>query len=198
MHEIDFAGILQMKKYNWILVSALYLFLGLMDGLLTFINTPDLQLEANPLVKYLNLGWGALFLANAAAFGLFVVLARAAFDYKYKPIQASGFFDFYMKLLFGEGYRPSWFWYRLPENWKPVWGWFGFAYIYISIVARAVLVTDWLLYTFQIDVNWWNRMGRGVPFGRLDLWAGLFAGICSMAWWMNKRYRASIRVSGKR
>ncbi len=49
-----------MKKLKfWILIT-IYVLLMLADGLLTFINTPDLSMEANPLVANLGLGWVAL------------------------------------------------------------------------------------------------------------------------------------------
>ena len=70
-------------KY-WSLVSA-NLLLALADGGLTYWNTPDLTMEANPLVSKLGLGWGALAAANVVILGLLFWLAYYSFfQYKYK------------------------------------------------------------------------------------------------------------------
>ncbi|MBQ5885802.1 MAG: hypothetical protein IIW79_05270 [Clostridia bacterium] len=57
-----------MRKIKfWILIVVLVL-LAFADGLLTFINTPDLSMEGNPLVASLGLGWEALAIANILVF----------------------------------------------------------------------------------------------------------------------------------
>lgn len=129
-----------MKKYRWIWVSALYLILCLFDGLLTYINTPDLKMEANPLVKYLGLGWGALFFANAIGLLIFILAARGMYSYQFEQIEAKGFFDYYMKLFFGENYKPSWFWYKFVKNRKAFWG--MLCYSYVPAVRRLFSFTS--------------------------------------------------------
>ncbi len=64
-----FGGVSVKKATFWILI-ALYLLLAFADGALTYINTPDLAMEGNPLVANLGLGWSALAIANIAVFAL--------------------------------------------------------------------------------------------------------------------------------
>ncbi len=45
-------------KYRFIRLSIANLLIHLMDGLVTFVNTPDLAMEGNVLVRRLGLGWG--------------------------------------------------------------------------------------------------------------------------------------------
>ena len=60
-------------RYRFIRLSIGNLLIHLADGLVTYVNTPDLKREANPLVSRLGLGWGALFGANLIGF-VFIVL----------------------------------------------------------------------------------------------------------------------------
>ena len=60
-------------KYRFIRLSAGNLLIHLMDGLVTFVNTPDLAREGNILVSRFGFGWGALFTANLLGF-LVIVL----------------------------------------------------------------------------------------------------------------------------
>ena len=186
-----------MKKHTWIYISALYLFLVLMDGLLTYINTPDLSREANPLVVYFGLGWGALFLANAIGFALFVLLARLAWSYERESFEVVGGFDYYMKLFYGEGYKPAWFWYRWPKRQRPFWACAGFAVCIAEIVARAIIVAEWLTHTFDIEAVWWWRLRRAVPMHRLDVWIGILAAVILVLVWLYQGYRCCIKNSSK-
>ena len=72
-----------MKKARFWILIAIYLLLAFADGALTYINTPDLSLEGNPLVAKLGLGWGALAIANVAVFALFFTASYYSF-FKYK------------------------------------------------------------------------------------------------------------------
>ena len=60
-------------RFRFIRLSAGNLLIHLMDGLVTYVNTPDLEREWNPLIRVLGFGWEALFIANAAGFVLVVV-----------------------------------------------------------------------------------------------------------------------------
>lgn len=51
------------KTVFWFLILS-QIVLALTDGALTYIATPDLSYEANPLVTHLGLGWGPLFICH--------------------------------------------------------------------------------------------------------------------------------------
>lgn len=183
-----------MKKRKWIIVSAAELILMLADGLLTYINTPDLSLEGNPLVAKLGLGWEALFIANAIGFALFLLLARCAFNYQYEVISAKGLFDYYMKLLYGEEYKISWFFYKFAKNKRAVWAFSGYVLVYTLLAGRAVLVVDWLFFTFDATPGWWNFLENFIPFLRLDIWIALIIMLFLMIYWIIRGYRYSNKM----
>ena len=98
--------------YRFIRLSAGNLLIHLMDGLITFVNTPDLKREWNPLVRIWGFGWEALFAANLIGF-VFIVLATWYFGkYEHISIPSKNMFDYYMKLFYGENYKPIWVLYK--------------------------------------------------------------------------------------
>ena len=61
------------SSYRFIRLSAGNMLIHLMDGLVTYVNTPDLVREWNPLVRVLGFGWEALIIANLVGFVLIVL-----------------------------------------------------------------------------------------------------------------------------
>ena len=69
-----------MKKFT--LVIAVFLPTRILDGISTYIVTPDLAAEANPLHSVFQLGWAGLFVANLTIISLCVC---ASYLYYTKP-----------------------------------------------------------------------------------------------------------------
>jgi hypothetical protein len=69
-----------MKKF--ILITTLFLLTRILDGISTYIVTPDLAAEANPLHSVFQLGWIGLFVANLTIISLCVY---ASYLYYTKP-----------------------------------------------------------------------------------------------------------------
>ena len=181
------------KRNKWLILCAVYLFLALADGFLTYWNTPDLKQEGNPLVAMMGFGWGALLLANSIGFVLTVVLTGCYCFFEYPKLEATSAFDFFMKLFYGEPYKKSWFWYKMvkKEYRKRIWPMVGCAYIYGMISARIVLVAEWLGITFGKSLRWYYRLRVGIPFGRVDIWVGMIICVISIFAWVFKGYRLS-------
>ncbi len=159
-----------MKKLRFWLLIAVYLLLAFADGALTYINTPDLSFEGNPLVTELGLGWGALAIANIAVFAMLFALAYYSY-FKYETIltNETKYTAYWSQITFD---RPDRFWHGFilfPKHWKPIIAAFGASFPYAMIVARLVLVLEWLSITF----HWPGRprysyFVRTYCFGRLD------------------------------
>lgn len=145
-------------KYRFVRLSLGNLLIHLADGLVTYVNTPDLKREANPLVSRLGLGWGALFGANLIIL-IFIVLCAWCFcRYEHIHLEAAGMFDYFMKLLHGEGYKPIWFWYKKPGNRRSMCAISGYG-VYWGLTAGALVpVIGWILVMLDAHPSWWNSM----------------------------------------
>ncbi|MCM1136350.1 MAG: sodium ion-translocating decarboxylase subunit beta [Clostridium sp.] len=143
-------------KYRFIRLSMGNLLIHLMDGLITFVNTPDLEMEGNILVSKFGYGWGALFTANLIGF-IVVTLAAWCFNrYEHVKIPSTSMFDYYMKLFYGENYKPGWFWYKFSKKLRPQLAMLSYA-IYWGVTAGApVFVVGWLLRMMDITPRWWR------------------------------------------
>lgn len=143
-------------KYRFIRLAAGNLLIHLMDGLVTFVNTPDLEREGNILVSRLGYGWGALFAANLIGF-LIVTLTAWWFNaYEYPKIPSDGVFDYYMKLLYGENYKPVWFWYKFSKKFRPQLAMVSYAVYWGATAGAPVFVIGWLLDMADIYPSWYS------------------------------------------
>jgi hypothetical protein len=182
----------EVKKRFWILVS-IYLVLALLDGLLTYIYTPDLSLEGNPLVSVFDFGWGALFIANGLGFAL-VFLTAYYSHLKYKTIVVSvkNRREYISQILYNRPDKFIWSFYKLPRNWAPVGAILGYALIYSIIMDRIIVVTDWLVHDIWVPI--YTPLRHMIPYGRLDIAVALVAAVFLMVQWISCEYKKSIML----
>lgn len=190
-----------MKHRKWLWLTLIYLLLCCADGGLTYYNTPDLKLEANPLVSKLGLGWGALFTANAIGLALYALLAWCYDTYyeRIKPphISAKGFWEYDAKLFYGENAKPVWLLYKFPKYWQPCWAMYGFAFAYSMILGRCIIIYQWLLHTFSISFPAYTALRRACPGSRLDVVVGVISCIILCFWWLYLDYRRNQSMEKK-
>ena len=179
-----------MKKF-YVLVSV-YLILVLLDGLVTYIHTPDLALEGNPLVYYLGFGWGALFISNFIGFVLVVCAAYNTFV-RYETIicSARNRREYSSYIFYNRLDKFEWLFipHRNKANWKPAWAMLGYGFVYTLIIHRIILVSEWI---FNMPALY-RYLDRLLPFGqllRLSLVISFFVITFCMWLWFEKEYRA--------
>ena len=181
-----------MRKIKfWILIVVLVL-LAFADGLLTFIKTPDLSMEGNPLVSSLGLGWEALAIANILAFALMFITAYYSY-FKYKTIYTNEtkFTAYCSQIIYD---RPDMFWKGLiPKHITPYIAGLGFSGLYALIIARAILVFEWLCITF--NATWTNAyftFKNTYYFGRVDVFVGMVFAIIGVFFWFYKEFKKQL------
>ena len=163
-------------KYRFLRLSAGNLLIHLMDGLVTYMNTPDLGREWNPLVRVWGFGWEALFIANAVGFVLIVLATWYFGKYEHVSLPSKNMFDYYMKLFYGEEYKPVWVLYKHSRNWRSQFALIGYACYWGLTVGAVIPVIGWFWHMLDIRIFWWHSaylsMGTGVviTFFGLYLW----------------------------
>ena len=183
-----------MKKVKFWILIAIYLLLAFADGALTYINTPDLSREGNPLVAKLGLGWTALGIANIAVFAL--LFAASYYNYfKYKTVftKETKYTRYFSQITFD---RPDMFWkgmLLLPKHIKPYVAAFGFAMLPAAIIARLILVLEWLATTFNVAGRYqYFRFKNTYFFGRLDVVTAVIIGLAGIFYWFYLEYRKQL------
>lgn len=177
-------------KYRFIRLSVANLLIHLMDGLITFVNTPNLSMEGNILVRRFGLGWGALFTANLISFLLIVLAAWYFNKYEHVPICADGVFDYYMKLFYGENYKTSWFWYKFSRNYRSKMAMAGYAFYWGLTAGAPVFVIGWLLHMLDLAPRWWHSQWAAAMIG-------IGVAIISMYIWAREGYRCGLEKENR-
>lgn len=185
------------RKGKAIALCGIDLGLALADGALTWMNTPDLKLESNPLVAKLGLGWGALFTANLIVFILYVIVVWYSFAvYEGKVTSQNLTLKEYMgMLLYGKKVPLRWLIIRTPkerktckDNYRSWVAWLGYVLAYSLPAARVVLVCEWLTYTFKVDTPVYDSI-RHIFGGRFDVFLGFVLLPVLMVLWIWKEYK---------
>jgi hypothetical protein len=180
------------NNLKWIGVSVLYLSLSLMDGLLTYLNTPDLSREGNPLVMYGGMGWLGLFLVNIFFSAFFVLAAWYAFSrYQTKASPAKSWKEYISYIFYGRTDKFIWTFYKLPKIWKPAFALGGYSICWGAIASRAIVVFEWIMVTLNMRWTAYLQFRAFVPFKRVDLWTAIIVVIFLCFWWLIKQYRLS-------
>ena len=167
------------------------LILCLADGALTYIATPDLSLEGNPLVAYWGLGWPALFVANLLFIALFVAAAHYAFvKYKGPVISAKTYVEYMCILAFNQPGKFIWLLYKLPKNWKPFGAMMGYAGCFSFIIGRSIVVLEWVLHLSNSHLSDIYQTFRSHLFWhRIDILCAILSFTLLIIYWTIKEYR---------
>ncbi|MCL2757019.1 MAG: hypothetical protein FWD43_02930, partial [Coriobacteriia bacterium] len=164
---------------------------ALADGAFTYIGTPDLSMEANPLVAYFGFGWGALFIANVIGISFQIVFAYYAFiGYKSPLLPYKGFKEFFSMLYYKRPDKFKWSFYKFPKNWKPVLAMSGYALAIAPLIARAVVVFQWVLVLTDAPMLVaYNSFRSLFPFTRFDVFLACIVVIALLIVWQYREYR---------
>lgn len=172
-------------------VFLVYTILTLMDGALTLYNTPNLSLEANPLITKLHLGWGALIIANIIGLAIVYFSCYYTFDvYKTIKVDVPNLRSYMSQMFYNRPDKFVWTFYKLPKNWKPFWAWLLYPVGYAMCTARLVLVLEWIAHTFKINISWYNQL-RHLCFERFDVAIAVILIILLIFIWPIKEYKKS-------
>lgn len=111
------------------------------DALLTYIGTPDLKNEANPLVKIFGMGWGALIGHSMLGFLFYSGFAYYTFiRYKRPVLRCEGYKQYVSMLLYGCLDRKKAKHLEYKNFWAVIGNMFAIGYI----IIRVIVIIDWI------------------------------------------------------
>ena len=178
-----------MKKKFYILIG-IYIALALADGALTFINTPDLKLEGNPLVSVFGFGWESLIIANILGFVLVFFSSYYTFI-KYEPMKTSvnNRREYLSQIFFNRPDKFAWTFYKWPPNRQPIYAYAGYVLMYGMITARIVVIFQWIIHDMRVYI--YDYIRGKMPFGRMDIVIMLIVIIILSIHITNKQFKAN-------
>lgn len=135
------------KKNKYLLALASIVILRVLDLYTTFIYTPQLKYEWNPLVRIFGFTWGGVIASQVIL--VLLIAALMYFYFERKPVKGLpknlSFIDF-MDRYFGEK-RNGWLTrvFGIPKNLKKVLVFNGFVFMALAIGVSAFAILNNLL-----------------------------------------------------
>lgn len=187
------------RKKAFFLLVGLVLFTRLADAVTTYIGSPDLRYELNPVVSVFHSGWLGLFLVTATITGGLLYLA---FLHYLRPLSyaelpaasACSLKRFIVYTAFGHRGKLSDFLYRIPQP-SLLARWVGYAGSHTLLYYGVfVVINNLLLINPTIFTDLWIAMG--ITSRYIDiLFISISMTICSYYFFRNQ-HRQTRLITG--
>lgn len=157
--------------------TALTIIVSVFDNIFTYVGSPDLSREANPLVYTLGFNWVGLIISNVILLCIFIISYYYSFI-KFKPdvIPCKGFKEYFSMLYFDRPDKFIWTLYKMPKN-KRVYSYIiaccGYVMAILVPIIRLRAVTEWALFLSNKDLFYSycmliEKISFTTLFGRFD------------------------------
>jgi len=188
------------NKENIIFIILIFIFLSISisDLSLTYIGTPDLTREQNPLVSSFGFDWSFLIFFNVLFFAIFVACTHYTFVRYKRPIyQCEGIRQFISMYSFNRPDKFIWWWYKFPttkEGWGNLLALLGYMLTMCSVFIRTLAVIDWIGILSDKPIAILRNILT--PHKNLVILC-IFTAICFCALWFVKEYINNKRALSK-
>ncbi len=189
------------KGYFYLTCSA-YLLTIILDLLFTYIATPNLLLEGNPLYNQTNFGWTGLIAINVITFVGYVAMSWYAFI-KYKPpITNETDFKRYLSLInYGDADKYVPMMWKFPKNWGPQTACLCWSVVCVLPFCRMIIVLEWFLMILRIrnafTVTFFTIVSL-FPLGRIDIVLAILGAWILSFVWIKKEFKNNLKQIEKR
>ncbi|MBQ8539642.1 MAG: hypothetical protein IJ433_08325 [Ruminococcus sp.] len=169
------------KRKNKIAFFAIISFMfviSVIDNLLTYIGSPDLSKESNPLVHTLGFSWAGLLAMNVILYALDVFMAYYVFiGYEPKIVACNSKKEYMSMMLFDRPDKYIWTWYKLPNNkdgYRFMLACFRFVIVLITPLLRLKASIEWCVYLLRPELfnrycDFLGKVAVTTVWGRGDL-----------------------------
>ena len=190
------------KKKMFYITCGAYLLTIILDLLFTYIATPNLLLEGNPLYDSLNFGWTGLIVINVVTFIGYVLMSYYAFI-KYKPpvSDETDLKRYLAHINYGDPDKYVPMMWKLPKNWGPQTACLCWSVVCVLPFCRMIIVLEWFLMILRIQ-----NLGTIIfftivsmfPLGRIDIFLSVIGAWILSFVWIKKEFKANLREIEKR
>lgn len=190
------------KKKMFYITCAAYLLTIILDLLFTYIATPNLLLEGNPLYDSLNFGWTGLIVINIITFVGYVLMSYYAFI-RYKPpvSNETDMKRYLAHINYGDPDKYVPMMWKLPKNWGPQTACLCWSVVCVLPFCRMIIVLEWFLMILRIQ-----NLGTIIfftivsmfPLGRIDIFLAVIGAWILSFVWIKKEFKANLKEIEKR
>ncbi len=188
--------------FNFILSCSAYLLTTILDLVFTYIATPNLLLEGNPLSNQPNFGWTGLIAINVITFAGYVLMARYAFLKYESPITNETDMKRYLALInYGDADKYVPMMWKLPKNWGPQTACMCWSVVCVLPFCRMIIVFEWFLLIMRIRnplTELFFTVVACFPMGRIDIFLAVIGAWILSFVWIKKEFKKNLREIEKR
>lgn len=180
--------------FKWTLLIVLT---RILDGYTTYLATPDLNLEENPIIKFFELDWRGTILLGL----ILITLTICLFYYAIKNssqfnIKANKFGEYVSLFFFSEKLNFVKLLYRIPKL-KPSLIFIGIVFP-ISLVFYSILISlnNLFIYLIHINVSFYQFYSNIYEYYNLVIWLGMIVIITAVSYKVMKKqyFKAQIKL----
>lgn len=185
------------KKNMFYLTCGAYLLTIILDLLFTYIATPNLLLEGNPLYDTLNFGWAGLIAINVITFIGYVAMSFYAFV-KYKaPVSNETDLKRYLAHInYGDPDKYVPMMWKLPKNWGPQTACLCWSVVCVLPFCRMIIVLEWFLMILKIrnaaTMTFFTIVSL-FPMGRIDIFLAVIGAWILSFVWIKKEFKQNLK-----
>lgn len=185
-----------MRKKIFYALTISYFILTVADLLLTFIATPDLAMEGNPLVVIFKMDWLGLIIVNVITFVLYFAMAYYAYIKYQSPVSAekTDLRRFLADINYGDPDKVSIGMTKLPKYWAPQIACLCFSVATAMPFARLVIVVEWYLLVWNIEAPTFFSIVAAFPMGRIDFFIALILAWALSFVWIQIEFKKNQRA----
>lgn len=185
------------KKNMFFISCGAYLLTIILDLLFTYIATPNLLLEGNPLYDMLNFGWTGLIVINIATFIGYVLMSYYAFI-KYKPpvTNETDLKRYLAHINYGDPDKYVPMMWKLPKNWGPQTACLCWSVVCVLPFCRMIIVLEWFLMILRIQNEatiLFFTIVSVFPMGRIDIFLAVIGAWILSFVWIKKEFKANLK-----
>ncbi|MBE6747602.1 MAG: hypothetical protein E7557_00025 [Ruminococcaceae bacterium] len=187
------------NKQGFIFSVSAYLVVTFLDLYFTFIATPDLELEGNPLYNVLFFGWTGLITINVISYLFYCLIAYYAFIGYKRPITNETDLRKYLAFIsYGDADKYSAMMWKFPKYWAPQIACLCWSVAVILPFARLLIVIVWFLLILDIDATLFFNIVASIPMGRIDFVVAILGAWILSFIWIQKEFKLNLKNIEKR
>jgi hypothetical protein len=172
------------------------------DLVFTYIGSPDLSIEGNPLVYVFGLSWKSLIISSIIFLAIIVMLLYYVFfRFKRIVIQCEGFKQYISMLFYNRNDKFIWVLYKFPKNkigLSYLGASLGYIFAIVIPIGKVFAIFLWVGIIKNLDIvnSYHNNFNIFMtPFGRIDVFVGgIISALFLWYYWFLKEYKINKNV----
>lgn len=187
------------NKEGFILATLSYIAVTFLDLYFTYLGTPNLALEGNPLYNVIFFDWKGLIILNAITLIIYIAIAYYGFIGYKRPVTNETNLKKYLSFIsFGDPNKYVSMMWKMPKYWAPQIACLCWSVAVILPFARFLIVILWFFLIMKIDDTLFYNIVAMVPMGRIDVVVAILGAWSLSFVWIAKEFKLNLKFIERR